>query len=137
MCLSPVMTNSHPRRRSRALFSLTTLLIVGIFHAPLLWVARQAVFALGVPLWSLGDTLWGGSAFADSQSAQLLRIWVLEEDKRKLLAELGHVENRSRDRASVLSSLASSPYDTFIIDQGESAGVLQKSQVVSASGIAL
>jgi len=93
-----------------------------------------------------GELIWkAASAFSEGNNIDLAsnlvvlisRMNLAERELRSLRENLGYKANESRHLAYVLSSLSSSPYDTFMIDQGKDAGVLFGQKVVTSEGVLL
>lgn len=129
--------NYRQASHKRILFGLILTTFFVILHAPILYMFRQLVFTIGQPLWHINASIWGIQAEAENQSVLFMRVQALESENAKLQSERGYVKNPGEHLANIISSITSSPYDTFIIDQGSDAGVEVGDTVTSSEGVAL
>lgn len=129
--------NYHLGGFKRVLVGAVLIGLFALLHPPLFYILHRTVLTFGKPLWSLNASLWGTSTEAEKESVLAVRVSMLEDDKMRLQTDLGYVARSKPHLANVLSSIESSPYDTFIIDQGESAGVVVGAEIASAEGVAL
>lgn len=114
------------------------LLIVFVFRGPLSYAGVYVGSKIAVPIWEIEKLFSSSSKDIDlNMRALSIRIDKLEQENARLTRELGRTTNSKRHLALVLSSIRSSPFDTFIIDQGSADGVAQGSSVESEEGVLL
>lgn len=115
------------------------LLLLGIlFRDPLGYWFTKILSPVASGVWNLRNN------FDSAESSQTAnneifqeRIELLSKENEKLKEFMGHNYSSSTKLVNILSSLYSSPYDTFIIDEGSDDGLNVGDRVVTKDGIAL
>ena len=134
-------------------------LVITLFRGPLGYGLTTAFTYLAKPLWAArdfaGEKAKLGLEYLSKSKAELIeenlklnreieslivtrkRLALVEAENDNLKASLGHSQSGEKHLANILSSLLSSPYDTFVIDQGSLDGVQFGQKIVSEAGVLL
>jgi cell shape-determining protein MreC len=122
-----------------AMIIAVLILLAGIFlRDPLGYWLTRALSPVASGIWEVRNDIRGGDQDLLGISGAIdKRIELLTEENQALKESLGHTFSSSTKLVNILSSLYSSPYDTFIIDEGSDEGLSVGDHIVSTDGIAL
>src|SRR3989344_2868843 len=88
-------------------------------------------------LWSIKNIDDGVSSVGGREYALQSRLDYLTEENAILKNALNHTMSTTSRMVNILSSLYSSPYDTFVIDEGSDEGLLVGDKVITLEGVIL
>ena len=110
-----------------------------LFRQPLRYGLTTLGYYIAEPIWAMRNFVLNDNTQSKSDDVKvlILRLNELEKINVALVSALNRKSNDRVHLAVVLSSLRSSPYDTFIIDQGSEDGIAFEQVVISESGVLL
>jgi len=137
------------RNRTRGNYSRRRVIyfLLVLFSIIILWLQEpfrywmfRIVSVVTVPIWKISDVItpeWETNKTDVDRIALTARVETLENENATLKFLLNRPGEPTSKLGLVLSSLRSSPYDTFIIDLGSDQGVAFGDRVISVNGVSL
>lgn len=151
-------TRTNPRRRGHLLTLTASVIIVVVFvvftkpsiiSETFLWIGQpvknffssisgngfgsETIFSSKARLWAENQELKGKLV---EQSVAILQLESLTKENEQLRSEFGRTNRKKTLQASVLAAPGISPYDTFLVDVGESEGVRLGARAYFFEGLA-